>query len=148
MEGGGSVAKLTAKQEKYVQGLVAGLSQRKAYQAAYVTKRMKDSTIDSKASLLLKQDKVRARYDELIEEYKEEAIWTREKSEQRLYWLLDKSADDLEEQGFRQANSSAYLNTIQELNKLSDLYPSGKHEISHSGGVQFVDDITGETEDN
>ena len=44
MEGGGSVS-LTAKEEKYVQGLVTGLSQRKAYREAYPSSRdWKDRT--------------------------------------------------------------------------------------------------------
>jgi hypothetical protein len=137
---GDSVA-LTAKQEKYVQGLVAGLSQRQAYKEAYDTSRMKDESIDQVASRLLKNIKVLSRYNELMDEYKKQAIWTREKAEESLSWLLDKAVEDLEEQGFRQANSSSYLNAIQELNKLNDLYPTGKQEINLSGGVQFVDDI-------
>lgn len=132
---------LTAKQEKYVQGLVAGLSQRQAYKEAYDTSRMKDESIDQVASRLLKNIKVLSRYNELMDEYKKQAIWTREKAEESLSWLLDKAVEDLEEQGFRQANSSSYLNAIQELNKLNDLYPTGKQEINLSGGVQFVDDI-------
>ncbi len=57
---------LTNKQEKFVQGLVKGKSQRAAYKAAYNAKNMKDATVDRKACELFKQDKIRARYDELI----------------------------------------------------------------------------------
>ncbi len=56
---------LTSKQEKFVQELIKGKSQREAYQAAYDATNMKAATIDSKACLLFKQDKIRARYDEL-----------------------------------------------------------------------------------
>lgn len=52
------------RQEKFVQNLVKGMSQRKAYRDAYGSK-AKDTTIDSKASRLLKEDKVRARFDAL-----------------------------------------------------------------------------------
>lgn len=58
-------SKLTFKQEKYVQELVKGKSQREAYKAAYNTNKMSDKTIDEKASRLLSQGKVRARYNEL-----------------------------------------------------------------------------------
>ncbi len=58
-------SKLTLKQEKYVQELVKGKTQREAYKAAYNTRKMTDKTIDEKASRLLSQGKVRARYNEL-----------------------------------------------------------------------------------
>lgn len=56
---------LTAKQEKFVQGLIKGLSQREAYKMAYSAKNMSDKTIDNKACNLFKQDNIRARFDEL-----------------------------------------------------------------------------------
>ena len=58
-------SKLTFKQEKYIQELVKGKTQREAYKAAYNTNKMSDKTIDEKASRLLSQGKVRARYNEL-----------------------------------------------------------------------------------
>lgn len=58
---------LTPKQEKFVQGLFARLSQREAYKQAYNTKNMKDKTVDEKACLLAGQDKIKARLKELIE---------------------------------------------------------------------------------
>ena len=57
---------LTVKQEKFVQGLFAGLSQREAYKAAYDCKAMKDSTIDVKASELAKDGKISVRLAELM----------------------------------------------------------------------------------
>ena len=56
---------LTAKQEKFVQGLVRGLSQREAYKKSYSTKNMKDATIDVKASELFKIGKVSVRFNEI-----------------------------------------------------------------------------------
>ena len=57
---------LTQKQEKYVRGLVAGLSQREAYKQAYNAENMKDTTIDARASKLLAEYKVNKRYRELL----------------------------------------------------------------------------------
>lgn len=56
---------LTQKQERFVQELIKGKSQREAYKIAYDASRMKDSTIDQGACRLLKNSKVNARYQEL-----------------------------------------------------------------------------------
>lgn len=63
---------LTNKQERFVQELVKGKSQREAYKTAYDASKMKDSTIDARASALFKQSKVRVRYDELMKPAEDE----------------------------------------------------------------------------
>ena len=68
------MSNLTPKQEKFVQALIAGKSQREAYKEAYNATRMKDATIDSKAYLLFNKDYIRARYNELLEEHKNKAL--------------------------------------------------------------------------
>ena len=143
MKGGGSV--LTAKREKFVRGLVAGLSQRQAYYEAYPnSKKWKPETVDNKASKLFKENEILARYNELMEEHKNKALWTREEAVNELKWLYKqaiKSIEDQDEGYVRQGTSSALLGAIQELNKLEDLYPSDKHQVEHIGQVNFVDDI-------
>lgn len=143
MKGGGLV--LTAKREKFVRGLVAGLSQRQAYYEAYPnSKKWKPETVDNKASKLFKENEILARYNELMEEHKNKALWTREEAINELKWLYKQAIKSIEEQdeGYvRQGTSSALLGAIQELNKLEDLYPSDKHQVEHIGQVSFVDDI-------
>lgn len=57
---------LTIKQEKFAQGLFAGLSQREAYRQAYPSSiNWKDKTVDEKACLQAKNDKVMTRLAEL-----------------------------------------------------------------------------------
>ena len=57
---------LTTKQERFVQELIKGKSQREAYKIAYpASKKWKDESIDSKASNLFKNVKVRTRYEDL-----------------------------------------------------------------------------------
>ena len=114
---------LTTKQELFIQGLIKGYSQREAYKMAYEADNLKNETIDSKASILFKTEKIRARYEELIKEYKENALWNRSKAEEKLLWLLDKSQESIQETGLKQANSNTMLNVIKELNTLTDLYP-------------------------
>ena len=123
---------MTAKQEKYVQGLVAGLSQRQAYYKAYPnSKKWKERTVDSRASELLKQHNVLGRYNELMDEHKEKALWTREDSVNKLIWLIEKATVSIEEhdEGYtRQATANALLNAVQELNKLELLYPLDRRQ--------------------
>ena len=119
---------LTVKQEIFVQRLLEGNTQAEAYRFAYNCENMKDKTIIEKASKLIAQDNVRARYEELLNEYKEKAKWNRSKAEERLMWLLDKSQEDIEYRGLKQANSSSMLNAIKELNTLTDLYPKKNKE--------------------
>ncbi len=115
--------KLTPKQEKFVQGLLSGLSQREAYKQSYDCSNMKDSTIDVKASELFANGKIRVRYDELMGEHKNKALWTREQSVNDLIWLKEQAKADIEAIGVKQANSNAFLNAVKELNELEDLYP-------------------------
>ena len=139
---------LTAKQEKFVQGLVSGLSQRQAYYEAFPnSKKWKPETVDNKASKLFKESEILARYNELMDEHKEKALWTREEAVNTLKWLIQKSINSINSKDFdngyvRQGTSGALLSAIQELNKLNDLYPSDKHQIEHIGQVNFVDDIS------
>lgn len=58
-----------ARHETFAQELAKGVSQRKAYRAAYPkSEKWKDATVDAKACNLAKDDKVKARYTELKEE--------------------------------------------------------------------------------
>ena len=56
---------LTLKQEKFVEELIKGKSQRVAYRAAYNAKGLSDNGADVAACKLLKTPKVKLRYEEL-----------------------------------------------------------------------------------
>jgi phage terminase small subunit len=71
--------KLTIKQEKYAQGLFAGLSQREAYKQAYDCSNMTDKSIDEKACELANNVKVASRLQELTNELKERNMITVER---------------------------------------------------------------------
>jgi len=72
--------KLTAKQEAFAQAIADGLGQADAYRMAYDAEGMKDSTVYSKASILMNDGKIRARVDELKSMVVEKQLWTREMS--------------------------------------------------------------------
>lgn len=119
--------KLSAKQEKFVNGLISGLSQRQAYiNAGYSTQGHSELTIDSNASRLFKNNKVLARYNELMEEHKNEALWTRKDAVNTLKWLLQKSMKsitDYDDGYVKKGTADAILGTVKELNQLELLYP-------------------------
>lgn len=74
---------LNARQEKFIQNIVKGMSQREAYKTAYKAK-YKDEAIDSKASVLFNSDKVQKRYKELLKRIEDKSIMT---AEERQIWL-------------------------------------------------------------
>ncbi len=76
--------KLTLKQEKFVQNLIKGMSQREAYKNSYDAKKMKDETIDTRACELFKNSKIKARYEELLKRLEDKAIMS---AEERMKWL-------------------------------------------------------------
>ena len=67
---------LTPKQEKFIQNIVKGMSQRQAYKDAYNAENMKDETIDSEASILFNDQKISERYKELIQQLEDETLMT------------------------------------------------------------------------
>lgn len=75
---------LTPKQEKFVQGILEGMSQADAYRSAYSTKNQADKTIWENASRLMADSKVQARVKELREQLTNELIMSAQK---RLEWL-------------------------------------------------------------
>lgn len=123
------------------------MSQREAYKQAYNCENMKDTTIDNKASKLFADNEVRARYNKLINEYSKQAKWNRSLSEEKLMWLLDKSQESIEMIGLKQANSSSMLNTIKELNTLTDLYPKDKGDTKEDKLDKYLNMLEEKIED-
>ena len=119
---------LTPKQEKFVQALVSGKSQYEAYKEAYNATRMKDATIYNNAYKLMQNNEILTRYNELLEEHKKKALYTRENSINDLIWIKEKAKEDIlnPKKGLRQGNGTIYLNAVKELNLLNDLYPDKK----------------------
>ena len=117
--GGGLM--LTTKQEVFVQKLIEGCSQRESYKFAYETDNMKNETIDSKASILFKTEKIRARYEELKNELKEKAFYTVEKANDDLNWIKLKAKEDIEAKGIKQANANTYLGAVKQQIELNGI---------------------------
>lgn len=76
-------AKLTAKEEKFCLEVATGvnefdkpISYGEAYRRAYNASKMKSSTVDEKASLMMGKDKIRARVQELRDNIAKKAAIT------------------------------------------------------------------------
>ena len=118
---------LTPKQEKFIQGIVSGkLSQREAYKQAYNATKMKDETIDKKASILFSKGEIRGRYEQLISEYSKEAIYKRLNAEEDLIWVKEEARNSIIKKGLNQGNGTIYINSVKELCALNNLYPDKK----------------------
>lgn len=72
--------KLTARQEKFCQGIADGLNQSDAYRAAYNTEKTNVKKIWVRASVLAAKGKVETRIAELREALVKKQLWTREMS--------------------------------------------------------------------
>lgn len=104
-----------ARQEKFVQGLIQGMSQRKAYRAAFKqSKRWKDATVDNKASKLFNTDEVKARYNELFERAEDKSIMSRHDR----MWTLTKMIEDEN----KTVSNKDRIKAIDMLNKMENVY--------------------------
>lgn len=74
---------LNIKQEKFIQNIVNGMSQREAYKNAYNAK-YKDNVIDIRACELFNSSKVQVRYKELLAQLEDKAIMS---AKERMIWL-------------------------------------------------------------
>jgi phage terminase, small subunit len=113
------VDKLTPKQELFVQGIISGLSQRQAYRQAYKAEKMSDAVVDNKASALFNKGEVRVRYRELLKQFSNMSLWSREQAFNEYEWLKNKARSSIENDGIRQANSTAFLSALDGMNNMA-----------------------------
>lgn len=118
-----------ARHEKFVQCLISGISQRKAYREAFKqSSKWKDTTVDVNASKLFSDTKVLLRYKELQEKAQDAAIMTRK---ERMV-TLSEIAKNAEKE-------ADMIKAIDTLNKMDGDYTS---KVELSGSVKtnpFVD---------
>jgi hypothetical protein len=83
------------RHEKFAQGIASGLSQRKAYLAAFPkSANWKDATVDKRASELSKKGEILGRVKELAEQSSKKTIMN---AIQRKEWLTEVIKSDKEE---------------------------------------------------
>jgi phage terminase small subunit len=120
---------LTPKQEKFIQNIIQGMSQREAYKDAYNAK-YKDEVIDVRACELFNSSKIQVRYKELMDQLEDDSIMS---AKERMKWLSEVVKNEQKETVYYQVNGkstpierTADLNTkikaIDTLNKMSGEY--------------------------
>lgn len=115
------------KHEKFVQCLASGMSQRQSYLEAYPNSRKwKEKTVDSKASVLAKNGKVRERLQEIRERTENKAIANVARRKMILTEILE---DELEKTTDR-------IKAIDSLNKMEGV---GTENVNLNGGVTVND---------
>jgi phage terminase small subunit len=103
---------LTAKQEKFVQNILEGMSQADAYRSAYPNQRMSDKSVWETASKLMNNPKVVSRLKELRDKLASESIMT---AQERMEWLTRLVRDEGED-------TTDKLKAIDIMNKMSGEY--------------------------
>lgn len=93
--------RITIQQERFVNEVLKGKKQTEAFIIAYPhSKKWKPASVTCEASKLMAQPKVRKRFEELQEEFrereKEKTGWTREQSIETLRFVIDTNKKDLE----------------------------------------------------
>lgn len=122
---------LTPKQEKFIQNIIKGMSQREAYKDSY-NATYDDNAIDVKACELFNSDKVQVRYKELMQQLEDTSIMS---AKERMKWLTDVikniQRDDVYVRdnegnetliGSKNADINTKLKAIDTLNKMSGEY--------------------------
>ena len=122
---------LNIKQEKFIQNIVKGMSQREAYKDAYKVN-YADNAIDNRASELFKKGEVQVRYQELLQELEDKSIMS---AKERMKWLTevikDKQREDIYVRnsdgedvlmGSKNADLSTKIKALDTLNKMSGEY--------------------------
>lgn len=138
---------LTPKQEKFIQNIVKGMSQREAYKNSYDAKNMADKTIDEKACRLFNNDKIKARYEELIKRLEDKTIMS---AQERMAWLTKVVNCDIKVKSETDSEVKEYdpfisdrLKAIDLLNKMDGQYIT-KIEAEVDSNVTINIDLTDE----
>ena len=125
------MSNLTPKQEKFVQNLIKGMSQREAYKNSYDASNMKDETIDKEACLLFNDSKITERYKELQNRISDKAIMS---AEDRMKLLTEIATGIMKEKDKvvtpkgtvvdveKESNLTTRMKALDILNKMSGEY--------------------------
>lgn len=138
--------KLTPKQERFVQNIVSGMTQRQAYKEAY-DNNMTDKQLDEEACKLFNSPKIHQRYRELMDKLDEEAIMS---AKERMIWLSGVVTDIIKEkikaddiEMYKTADLNTKLKAIDILNKMSGEYVtkvSGNLDLSYEKALREMAD--------
>lgn len=116
-----------ARHEKFAQGIVSGLSQRKAYRAAFPNSaNWKDTTVDNRASELCKKSEVLGRIKELGAKASNEAIMNATQRKEWLTKIIQSAAEDTKDKlkavDILNRMDSAYVDKVEVKGQINNPY--------------------------
>lgn len=114
---------LTPKQEKFIQGVVSGMTYSDAYRAAYNCVRMKPETVNNKAYELMQKGEISARVEKARAEAAKNAQWSLDLAVERVRKLNDEALSSLEEDGLYKGSPSvkALIDSTALLNRMTGI---------------------------
>lgn len=114
---------LTPKQEKFIQGVVSGMTYSDAYRAAYNCARMKPETVNNKAYELMHKGEISARVEKARAEAAKNAQWSLDLAVERVRKLNDEALSSLEEDGLYKGSPSvkALIDSTALLNRMTGI---------------------------
>lgn len=136
---------LNIKQEKFIQNIVKGMSQREAYKDAYNAK-YKDEVIDVRACELFNSSKVQVRYKEIMDQLEDKTIMS---AKERIIWLSKVVKGDIKHTSY-DGNGNSYENeayisdkmkAIDIMNKMTGEYTTnikGNVSLSYEQALKKV----------
>lgn len=112
---------LTPKQEKFIQGVVSGMTYSDAYRAAYNCVRMKPETVNNKAYELMHKGEISARVEKARAEAAKNAQWSLDLAVERVRKLNDEAVSDLEKDGLYKGSPAvkALIESTALLNRMT-----------------------------
>lgn len=112
---------LTPKQEKFIQGVVSGMTYSDAYRAAYNCARMKPETVNNKAYELMHKGEISARVEKARAEAAKNAQWSLDLAVERVRKLNDEAVSDLEKDGLYKGSPAvkALIESTALLNRMT-----------------------------
>lgn len=136
---------LNIKQEKFIQNIIKGMSQREAYKDAYNAK-YKDEVIDVRACELFNSSKVQVRYKEIMNQLEDKAIMS---AKERIIWLSKVVKGDIKHTSYdgngnsyeNEAYISVKMKAIDIMNKMTGEYTTnikGNVSLSYEQALKKV----------
>lgn len=130
---------LTAKQEKFAQGIAKGMTNTDAYKDSYNTSKMKDKTIWERSSIEASKDKVATRVAELKAKVEEKVI--EELVIDKEY--LIKRFQEIDKAAYKEGNYNASNNSNTQIGKLLGEYVEKSEIDAKVSGDITVNIVTG-----
>lgn len=114
---------LTPKQEKFIQGVVSGMTYSDAYRAAYNCARMKPETVNNKAYELMQKGEISARVEKARAEAAKNAQWSLDLAVERVRKLNDEAVSDLKKDGLYKGSPAvkALIDSTTLLNRMTGI---------------------------